>query len=149
MNVFLLKVQSCKLYNNKYMITSTQISNSENFAFIAALIFTLLSRKVVFINRKDNRNWWKVGYFLRKQHISRVNYCKIIDSWNVKFSGYIWNTQAIIYQCFFNWHDCSFNLSAQNSLDLVFTKNRIIISQLGSYFYTRCFLVYLLHESIS
>ena len=39
----LLKVQWCKLYNNKYMIASTQITNR-------------LSRNVLFINRKDNRN---------------------------------------------------------------------------------------------
>ena len=60
---YYLKVQSCKLYNNKYMIASTQITNTEIFAFIAVLVFKLLSRKVLFINRKDNRN---VGYFLRK-----------------------------------------------------------------------------------
>ena len=51
-----LKVQSCKLYNSKYMIASTQITNTEIFAFIAVLVFKLLSRKVLFINRKDNRN---------------------------------------------------------------------------------------------
>ena len=51
-----LKVQSCKLYNNKYMIISTQITNTEILTFIAALVFRLLSRKVLFINRKDNRN---------------------------------------------------------------------------------------------
>ena len=50
-----LKVPSCKLYNNKYMICSTQITNTETFAFIAVLVFKLLSRKVLFINRKDNR----------------------------------------------------------------------------------------------
>ena len=49
-----LKAQSCKLYNNKYMIASTQISNTENFAFIGVSVFTLLSRKVLFIARKDN-----------------------------------------------------------------------------------------------
>ena len=51
-----LKVQSCKLYNNKYMISSTQITNTEIFAFITVLVFKLLSRKDLFINRKDNRN---------------------------------------------------------------------------------------------
>ena len=51
-----LKVQSCKLYNNKYMITSTQITNIEIFAFIAVPVFELLNRKVLFINRKFNRN---------------------------------------------------------------------------------------------
>ena len=51
-----LKVQSCKLYNNKYMIALTQITNTEIFALIAVLIFKLLSRSVLFINRKENRN---------------------------------------------------------------------------------------------
>ena len=52
------KVQSCKLYNNKYMIASTQITNTEIFAFVAVLVFKLLSRKVLFINRKNNGNCW-------------------------------------------------------------------------------------------
>ena len=51
-----LKLQSCKLYNSKYMIAATQITNTEIFAFIAVQVFKLLSRKVLFINRKDNRN---------------------------------------------------------------------------------------------
>ena len=51
-----LKVQSCKLYNKKYMIASTQITKTEIFAFIAVLVLKLLSHKVLFINRKDNRN---------------------------------------------------------------------------------------------
>ena len=29
-----MKVQSCKLYNNKYMIASIQITDTEIFAFI-------------------------------------------------------------------------------------------------------------------
>ena len=48
------------------MITSTQVTNTEILAFIAVLVFKLLSRKILFINRKDNRNCYKVGYFLRK-----------------------------------------------------------------------------------
>ena len=48
------------------MITSTQIANIEIFAFIAVLVFTLLSRKDLFINIKDNRHWLKVGYFLKE-----------------------------------------------------------------------------------
>ena len=39
------------------MMTSTQIANTEIFAFIAILVFKLLSRKVLFINRKDIRNF--------------------------------------------------------------------------------------------
>ena len=34
-----LKVQSCKLYKNKYMMASTKIKNNEIFAFIAVLVF--------------------------------------------------------------------------------------------------------------
>ena len=51
-----LKVQSCKLYYNKYMIAATQITNTKIFVFISALVFESLSRKVLFINRKNNRN---------------------------------------------------------------------------------------------
>ena len=51
-----LKVQSCKLNNNKYMIASTQITNTESFSFTAVLVFKLLSRNFLFINKKDTRN---------------------------------------------------------------------------------------------
>ena len=42
--------------NNKYMIVLTQITKTETFAFIAVLVFKLLSHKVLVIKRKDNRN---------------------------------------------------------------------------------------------
>ena len=51
-----LKVQTWKLYNNKYLVASAEITN-KIFAFIAVLVFKSLSRKVLFMNRKDNRNW--------------------------------------------------------------------------------------------
>ena len=38
------------------MIASTQITNTEVFAFTAILVFKLLSRKVLLMYRKDNRN---------------------------------------------------------------------------------------------
>ena len=47
--IYYLKVQPCKLYNNKYMIASTPVTYTEIFTFIGV-------RKVLFINRKDNRN---------------------------------------------------------------------------------------------
>ena len=40
-----LKVQSCKLYSDKYMMVSTKITNTGIFAFIAVLVFKLLSGK--------------------------------------------------------------------------------------------------------
>ena len=38
------------------MIASAQITDTEIFAFVAVPGFKLLSRKVLFINRKDNKN---------------------------------------------------------------------------------------------
>ena len=46
------KVQSYKLYNNKYMIASTQITDIEIFAFTAAPVFRSLSRKVFLLIEK-------------------------------------------------------------------------------------------------
>ena len=51
--IFSLKLQSCKLYNNKYMIASTQITKTEIFVLMVVLVLKLLSRKVLFIDRKD------------------------------------------------------------------------------------------------
>ena len=45
-----LEVQSRKLYNNKYFYTNNKKCN------FRILVFKLLGRKVLFINRKDNRN---------------------------------------------------------------------------------------------
>ena len=56
LRILWLKGQSCKLYNNKYRTASIQITNTEIFAFIAVLVFTLLSSNVLFINKQDNRN---------------------------------------------------------------------------------------------
>ena len=39
------------------MIASTQITDTEIFSLIAVLVFKLLSRKVLFINIKDNKNY--------------------------------------------------------------------------------------------
>ena len=47
------RVMGSLLYNDKYLIASTQITNTEIFAFIAVLVFKLLSRKILFINRKE------------------------------------------------------------------------------------------------
>ena len=38
------------------MIASTQMINTEIFAFMAVLVFKLMSRKVVFMSRRNNRN---------------------------------------------------------------------------------------------
>ena len=38
------------------MIASTQITNTKIFTFLAVPVFKLLSRNVLFMSRKDNRN---------------------------------------------------------------------------------------------
>ena len=38
------------------MIASTELTNTEIFAFIAILVLKLLSRKVLFTKRKERRN---------------------------------------------------------------------------------------------
>ena len=40
-----LKLRSCRLYNNKYMIPLAQITNTEIFALIAVLVFKSLNLK--------------------------------------------------------------------------------------------------------
>ena len=47
------KVQSCKLYNNKYMITSTQITETYIFTFRAVLVFKLLTRSFVYKQKRQ------------------------------------------------------------------------------------------------
>ena len=45
-----------QLFNNKHIIASTQIKKTEIFTFITVLVPRLLHGKVLFINRKDDRN---------------------------------------------------------------------------------------------
>ena len=51
-----LKVQSCKLYNNKYIIALPQITHTEIFAFKVVVLFKLLNHDVLFTKRIDSRN---------------------------------------------------------------------------------------------
>ena len=44
------------LFDMKHMISSAHMTNFKIIAFIAVLAFKLLTRKILFINRKDNRN---------------------------------------------------------------------------------------------
>ena len=42
-----LKMQSCKLYNNKYIIAFTQVTITEIFVFKAVVFFKLLNHDVL------------------------------------------------------------------------------------------------------
>ena len=53
----ILKVQPCKLYNDKYMIAPAQITKTQIFPFIAVPAFKSLNRNVLLIDRKENRNF--------------------------------------------------------------------------------------------
>ena len=53
-------------YNSKYMIATTQIAKPKIFVFKAVLVFMLMNSTVLFINRKDNRHYLKVGHFFKK-----------------------------------------------------------------------------------
>ena len=54
------------------MITSSQTTKAEFSTFVVVLVFRLLNRKVLLMNKKDNRN----------------KICKIINSWDPNFLGY-------------------------------------------------------------
>ena len=54
-----LKIKFYRPYIITNMTLSTQITNNEIFAPIAVLVFKLLSPKVLFINKKDNRHCLK------------------------------------------------------------------------------------------
>ena len=73
----------CNLFNNKNIIALTQITNTEIFAFITFLAFQFIkSERFVY-------RLFKSGLlFLKKSNFDWVNYCKIINSWNAKFSGH-------------------------------------------------------------
>ena len=49
---FLLQLQSCKLYDQKYVITSIQITSTKIFVFIVALVFKLLRTKFCLCTEK-------------------------------------------------------------------------------------------------
>ena len=48
------------------MITSTQITNTEICAFISVLVLNLLSRKVLFTNRKRQQKLLKIRLLFKK-----------------------------------------------------------------------------------
>ena len=60
------------------MIASTQITNTEVFAFTAILVFKLLSRKVLLIYRKDNRNLKSMLLFKKTANFMG----KLLESYN-------------------------------------------------------------------
>ena len=53
-------------FTGKYckIIVASSFKNAEIFELVFFLVFKLLSCKIVFINRKDSRNYYKVCYFL-------------------------------------------------------------------------------------
>ena len=67
------------------MMASTQITNTEIYAFIFVVDLKLLSIKVMLTNRKGQQKLLKSRLLFKKIANSWVNYCKILNSWNGKF----------------------------------------------------------------
>ena len=59
-----LKMQSYKLYNSKYMTVLIQITNTEVFAFVAVLVFKVgispSQKKLLFASIIALQKWWKM-----------------------------------------------------------------------------------------
>ena len=69
-------------------------------SFLVVLVFNLLSCKVLFINRKDNRNNKedsKLGKLLQNYKQLESNIFKVF-----------WNTLEVVFQCYLNLHGCTF-----------------------------------------
>ena len=63
---FVLKMLKVQLYDHKYIIASTQITNTEIFAIIAVLGFKLLSRKNFALKQKGQKKLLKSRLFFKK-----------------------------------------------------------------------------------
>ena len=66
------------------MMASTQITNTEIFAFIFVVDLKLLSIKVMLTNRKGQQKLLKSRLLFKKIANSLDNYCKILNSQNEK-----------------------------------------------------------------
>ena len=53
------------------MNASKQITDTEIFVFIAVLVFKLLSCKILFINRKDNRNYFNYLFKISRETLEQ------------------------------------------------------------------------------
>ena len=79
------------------MIALIQITKTEISISMAVLVFKLLSPRGFVYKQRRQQKLLKSRLFFQ---ISQENYCKFRNRWNVKCSGYFWNTLAFIYQYF-------------------------------------------------
>ena len=54
------------------MIALTQVASTEMLTFVVVLVFMLLSSKVLFIYKKDNRNCLTVSKLLSKLFLKKI-----------------------------------------------------------------------------
>ena len=117
-----LKVQSCKLYSNKYMIVLTQITNTKIFAFISVLVLKLLNRKVLFTNRKRQYKLLKRRLLFKKianftgQLLQNYKWleCKIFRILLKQAGDHLSALFQFAWLYFFNLHDGTFKLNFWN-----------------------------------
>ena len=114
----LLKVQSwsCKLCNNKYMIASTQITNTCIFAFIVILVFKLLSHIFIYIFKQQkiahftgkvlqNYKWFECEIFkILLKHVSNHLSVLLQLSWPYLYMTNIFSNRFFQFNKFFRGH---------------------------------------------
>ena len=75
------------------MIASVLITSTENFAFIAFLVFKLFSRKNFVYKQKRQKNCLEVGYFLL------ANFCKYFECEILRiYFKYLSDHLAVVFQ---------------------------------------------------
>ena len=93
------------IYINKHMIASIQVTNTEIFAFIAVLVFKLLSPKVLLINKKKIVNFT----------------CKLLKNYKLEcniFRILLKQPSDYLSICYFNLHDCAFKIYSRTCLKI-------------------------------
>ena len=87
-----LKVQSCKLFNTKFMIASAQTRNTEIFLFIVVLVFKLLGHEVLFVNSKRQQKLLKSRLLFKKTAYFTGKLLQNYEQLECEISGYFGNT---------------------------------------------------------
>ena len=93
----------------------------------------LLNRKRIIYKRKRQKNVSKRWPHLRESRISRNYNHKIINSWNLKFSGNTSTTSVIIWQWLYNLHNNTFMGTNECETKEYGNKIRFVVGEFSSY----------------
>ena len=90
------------------MIALAQTTNTEIFAFIVVLVFKFLSLQVLFINKKRQEKLLKSRLLFKKTANFTDKLLQNDKQLECEIFRIFLKHIVIIYQCFFNLHDCTF-----------------------------------------